>query len=294
QVIEHLEGGIVAKILVKDGDLVQAGQVLLQLDDEASRSELRIVTGQIHELQAEVARLEAERDGLSVIAFPPGLLELAKTDAEVPRVLGVQQNLFNARLNTLKETLQALAEQQTQVANEIEGQQAQLTAYDDQIALVKSDLQGSQSLLQKGLESSRNVSSFQREQARLIGLQGETRAAIASNRGQIAQLESERLKAQATRREQAVTDLSDATTKLAERRERQAALEQVLSRLNLRAPMAGRVLGLEVHAIGAVIRAAEPVMYIVPQNTDLVVNARVDPYHIDSVHEGQDAELRFS
>ncbi len=294
QVVEHPDGGVVQTILVHDGDQVAAGAVLIRLDNPAARSELAITRGQLGEFGARLARLRAERDGDDAVAFPDDLVMRSIDDAAASEVLMGELNLFEARRNTVAAATQSLREQQVQTRNEIDGLEAQVASLGAQADLVAGELATVKGLLDRGLVEVSRVLALQRETARLDGEAGSTRAAIARNRGRIAELDVQILSLATERREDAVTEMRDVQAKQAELLERAKALEGTVARLELVSPMAGVVHGLTVHAIGAVIRPAEPVVYIIPQTDDLIVSARVDLFHVDSVHPGQDAMLRFS
>lgn len=294
QVVQHPDGGVVREILVREGDAVTAGQPLLRLDDSELRSQQRILTAQIDELSARIARLSAERDGAGEVVFPDDLTARAASDPALAEILAGQRNLFAARKATLDSAVRALQEQQVQIDNEISGQKAQSDADALQLDLVSQELADVETLLGKGLVEANRVNALKRENARLIGAQGEIEAAMARNRGRIAQFDTEIIKLEAAHREEAVGDLRDTRTRQAELVERRNAIEARLARLGLTAPMSGIVLGLTVHSLGSVIRPAEPVLYIVPQTQEMMVSARIDVYHIDSIRPGQPANLRFT
>lgn len=294
QVVEHPDGGVVSSILVKDGDTVKAGQTLLIIEGRIARSDLTIVQGQLDELHARIARLRAERSGLSELDFPEDYGIRAASDGAFAELLRGQRRLFEARKATLESSVRSLREQQAQIRNQIHGQEAQIASANTQLRLVAEELAGAQKLFERGLIEISRVKALQREQARLSGGKGELEAAVAGNRGRIAQIEVEIVKQRAERSEAAVSELRDVSVRTAELAEKRNALLGTLSRLELKAPMDGVVHEMQIHALGAVIRPAEPVLYIVPRTRDLVVSAKVDIYHVDSVHPGQDAVLRFS
>jgi HlyD family secretion protein len=294
QVVEHPDGGVVSEILVREGDLVEAGAPLLRLDGSSLRSELAILEGQRTEIMARSLRLQAERDDVLILAFDPELLETAEADDDLNQILQGQGRLFEARLETFEETRRSLTEQQNQIEAEIEGQFAQISAIDDQIALIQAELANMQSLLDRGLTSASQVLALRREQARLIGSRGETVAATARNRGAIAQLDTERLRLSATRREEAETELRDLAVQMAELQERIGPTQVRIARLDLRAPMAGIVHDLQITSLNAVLRPAEPVLYVVPTDRPMIVAARIDARQVDAVFSGQPAALHFS
>ena len=294
QVVQHPDGGVVAEILVSEGARVEAGQVLLRLDGAALRSELTIVEGQLSELTGRAARLTAERDGLTSLAFPADILALARTSEEVAAQLDGQHRLFEARAATLAEQRELLARRIDQITAQSNGISAQSAALTRQLDLIEQELASQQSLLDKGLAQAGAVLALQREQARLEGQIGELQADLAHSQGQVIEIEIEMSSLDTTRREEATTELRQVGPTVLELAERRRALRERIDRLEVRAPVAGIVLGLQVTTPQSVLRPAEPVLYVIPQDRPLVITARIAPIHIDEVSVGQTAELVFS
>ncbi|MGB0496942.1 MAG: HlyD family type I secretion periplasmic adaptor subunit [Rubricella sp.] len=294
QVVQHPDGGVVGALPVQDGDLVQAGDVVLRLDDTVLRSELALLDGQFAEIVARRARLSAEAEGRSEIAFDADLIERAQRDGTVADLVAGQEALFRARATSRGRQESQLRERQAQIEDLIAGRVAQRNALAEQLNLIDAELEDLQGLLDRGLAQASRVLALRREKARLQGEAGELTAAIAESRGRIAEIEIEILRLDSEIREDAIAELRDLRFREAELRERRLATEERLARLEIRAPMTGFVLDRQVHALGAVIRAAEPVLYIVPQDSPLVVSARVEPLNIDEVRPGQQALLRFA
>ncbi|MEM6387115.1 MAG: HlyD family type I secretion periplasmic adaptor subunit [Pseudomonadota bacterium] len=291
QVVQHAEGGTVGVILARDGDRVAAGDVVLRLDDTLLRSDIAVSELQLVELTARSARLEAEREGASSITLPR---TLAKTtdDTALAQIAG-QQKLFEARLDSLDRELTQISESIAQTRNRIAGTEAQIAALNTQADLVAEDLANQVTLLEKGLVPGQRASNLRRDAARIAGEIGALTAKIAEYRGEIAGFEIERLKRVTTRREDAIAELRDIQFRELELTERLRGLRERLKRLDVRSPVAGIVYGSTVFAEQAVLRPADTLMYIVPQDQPLIVSARVDAIHIDQVHVGQAANLRF-
>ena len=292
QVVQHAEGGIVGEIAARDGDPVGAGDLLIKLDDTLLRSELAVAELQLIELRARRARLEAERDEAEEIRFPADLLAIDEDEAR-DQIEG-QRVLFAARKETLDKELDQIAERIEQTGNQIEGAEAQLAALAVQSALSEEELVVQEEALQRGLVQSGRVSSLKREAAQLAGEIGKLKSDVAQFRGQIASFEIELVKLQNSRREAAISELRDIQFRELELKEQQLSLRKRLDRLAIRAPVSGVVYGATVFAQNAVVRAAEPLMYVIPQDQPLVVNSRVEAIHIDQVHVGQGATLRFT
>ncbi|ETX28015.1 HlyD family type I secretion periplasmic adaptor subunit [Roseivivax isoporae] len=293
QVVQHPDGGVVSEILVDEGDVVEEGDVLIRLDPTILQSELTIVEGQYFELMARRARLEAERDEIDTVTFPDELLERAATDAEVEEVVEGQENLFFARNETITREVEQLTKRSEQIADQIDGIDAQQEALSRQLELIESELGDQQSLLDRGLAQASRVLALQREQANLAGRVGELTASRAQSDGRITELDIEILSLRTQRREEAITELRDLRFRERELAEQRRALRERLSRLDLTAPVSGVVYGLQVYTPRSVIKAADPVMFIVPQDRPLVIAAQVLPIHIDQLFVGQEVTLRF-
>lgn len=294
QVVQHPDGGVVDEILVHEGQAVTAGEPLIRLDGALLQTERTIVEGQYFELLARRGRLEAERADKTEVVFPPELVEEAKTRPELKDLMDGQLDLFKARLDTLAQSLGQLEKQSEQVGSQIGGIKAQNVALQQQRDFIEQELRDQRSLLEKGLAQAPRVLALEREAARLDGLLGETTASEAQAETQLSQIGLSRLEKSATYREQAETELRDQGYRELELAERRRSLTEQIARLEVRAPVAGIVQELQVTTPHAVIRPADPIMYIIPQDRPLVVAARVSTINIDEVHPGQQVVLRFS
>ncbi|GAB4284206.1 MAG: HlyD family type I secretion periplasmic adaptor subunit [Roseovarius sp.] len=293
QVVQHPDGGVVAEILVKEGDSVRAGDVLIRLDDTDLASQLAITEGQLFEIMARRGRLEAERDGAEQVVFDPLLIEMAERRPEVGRLMEGQKRLFLARAQSIAQEVRQLEKRRDQIGNQIEGIQAQQAALKQQLALIERELADQRSLLDKGLAQATRVLALEREAARLSGQVGELTANEAQARGRITETEIEILKLGSRRREEAITTLRDLQYRELELLEKRRALIEQMSRLELRAPVDGVIYDMAVFAVRSVVQPAEPLLYVVPQDRPLIINAQIDPIHIDKVHVGQPVILRF-
>ena len=293
QVVQHPDGGVVAAIEVDEGDRVKAGDVLIRLDETALASKLAITENELFEIMARRGRLEAERDEAEEISFDPLLVEVAAKRPEMAGLMQGQARLMAARSESIAQEIDQLEKRRGQIANQIEGIAAQEKALARQLELIESELEDQQSLLDRGLAQATRVLGLQREQARLSGQVGELAASKAQAAGRITEIEVEILKLGSRRREEAITNLRDIQYRELELlEERRAHLEQ-LNRLDIRAPVDGVVYGLTVFALRAVVRPADPLLYIVPQDRPLIINAEVDPIHIDKLYLDQNVILRF-
>jgi HlyD family secretion protein len=294
QVVQHLEGGVVEDILVRDGDVVEAGDVLVRLQAGSLRSERAVIRDQLREHLARIARLRAERDSADVIEFPDELTAAASYSAETQATIDGQRELFAARNASVERTDEQIGEQITQIENQIVGLESQYEALIEQRDILREDLDGRESLLDRGLIQRGQVTDQRRDLASINGEIGRIESDIARSRGEIAGLTIERLKLDTTRREEAISELRDLRASELELRERLRDLDETLDRLEIRAPMSGVVHGNQVFAVKSVIQAGQPIMYIIPQDQPLVVAVRLQPIHIDEVLVGQEAGLRFT
>lgn len=294
QVLQHPIGGVVGELLVQEGDIVSAGDVVLRFEDTHLQSELAIIEGQLFELLARKTRLKAERDGLETLSQPDSVLSAVSNKAEVKELLDGQRRLFEVRTDTLRQSSELISEQISQVKNQIVGTNAQLESLTAQKLLIETELSDAQSLFKKGLTPANRVSALQREQVRLIGEIGSLTAALAQLRGQIASLNIKQLSLKTRLREEAITTLRDQQFQEVELVQRRLSALDTLSRTELRAPVSGVIYDSRVFALQSVVLPADPVMYIVPQDQPLVVTARVDPVDVDQVRVGQAASFRFS
>ncbi len=294
QVVQHLDGGVVSEILIDEGDTVVADQVLLRLDPTLLQSRLSIVESQYFEIIARRARLQAERDGLEQISFPEELLTEAETSAEVAEQIEGQRSLFVARKASDARELEQLQKRADQIADQIVGIDAQQAALNEQLELIESELVDQQSLLDKGLAQASRVLALKREKSNLMGTVGELTAQKAQSEGRITELDLEAIKLETQRREEAISEIRDLQVNEREMAEERRALREQLDRLDIRAPVSGVIYGLTVFTPRSVIRAADPVLFLVPQDRPLIIEARVDPIHIDQIRLGQEVLLRFS
>jgi len=294
QVVQHIDGGVVAQIAVQEGQTVQAGDLLIRLDGSLLASELTIVEGQLYEMRARSARLEAERDDAETVAFPDDVVALAAGRDDVENQIEGQRRLFFARRETVAKQTEQLQRRLEQTAAQIGGIDAQKTALAEQLTLLAAETEGQESLLAKGLAQSSRVMDLQREAAALTGSMGELTANRAQAEGRGTEVELEILRLAAARREEANTQLRELGPQALELAERRRALVERIARLEIRAPVSGIVLGLTVTTPRAVIRAADPVLYLIPQDRPLIIATQVQPIHIDEVHVGQSVRLVFS
>ncbi|MEO8242417.1 MAG: HlyD family type I secretion periplasmic adaptor subunit [bacterium] len=294
QVVQHPDGGVVAEINVTEAQVVKAGDLLIRLDGTQVKSELAIIEGQYFDSLARRARLEAERDDLPAPKFSQELLDLATTRPDVADQIEGQRRLFSARQETQEAQISQLNKRMDQIASQVVGINAQVAALMDQIALIEPEVQDQQKLLDKGLTQSARLVDLKREVARLQGNMGELDGNKAQAEGRATEIQLQILQLRSARREDANTQLRDMGDKTLELAGRRRALTEQVARLEIRAPVSGIVLGLQVTTPNSVIRPAEPVLYIIPQDRPLIIIAQIPPIHIDEVHVGQSVRVVFA
>jgi len=294
QIVQHPTGGVVAKIAVQEGDSVAAGDLLIQLDVEQMVSRLNIVEGQLYEMMARRGRLVAERDGSFSVSYEKELLAVQADRFEIAELITGQTNLFNARVESIARQAEQLEKRAGQTRNQIVGIEAQERSLARQSELIQKELDVQQSLLDRGLAPAAGVLALQRETASLEGRIGELAASKARAEQRITEIEIEVLRLTTQRREEAITRLRDLRLRELELAEQRLALRSEIKQMEIRAPVSGIVYGMRVQTMRSVVRGADPVLFLIPQDRPLVIAARVDPIHIDQIVTGQAVNLRFS
>jgi HlyD family secretion protein len=294
QVVQHVTGGTVAQILVDEGDTVAAGDLLIQLDSQQLASQLAIIEGQLFELMARRARLDAERDETGEIRFDEELIAVGQVKPDIQELMSGQRNLFYARRASVAQEIDQLGKRRSQIGNQIDGTVAQEDALGVQLELIEEELANQQSLLDRGLAQASTVLNLQREQARLRGQIGELAATKAQSEGRMTEIDLEILKLGTTAREEAITQLRDLRYRELEIAENRRAILAEIDRLDIRAPVSGIVYSMQVQTPRSVIRAADPLLYLIPQDRPLVIAANVNPVNIDEIAVGQAVNLRMS
>lgn len=294
QVVQHQDGGVVLEIFATEGQEFQKGDILFQLDGSELKSELAIVESQLFELMARRGRLEAERDSSEEIRFEADVVRAAQLNDDVRGQVDGQQRLFDVRRNSLATQISQLEKRQLQIMDQLAGLDSQIAAFEAQIELVEEEVDAQQTLLDKGLAQRSTLNISKREMARLNGSLGDAIAQRAQALGRSTELDLEIGRVWTIRREEAISRLRDLEFQELELSERRRSLMNRINRLSIRAPVSGIIYGLTVFADNSVIRAAEPLLYIIPQDRPLVIMADVDPINIDQIKLGQDVTLRFS
>jgi HlyD family secretion protein len=291
--IQHLERGIVREILVKDGDKVTTGQVLVRLDDTQAKATLKSASDGYHAAEALEARLAAAQAMAVAVTYPADLAKAAEGDPDVAKMMAGQTDTFIARHRELASQTDILNQRIAQAQAEIGGHEAQIAAEDQQTKLLAEELNGLNYLLAKGLVPKPQVLEKQRMQAEIAGQRAENVAAIAraqqtigENRMQIGELRTSLSNEAAAKFGDAQKDMFDAA-------QRVLAAQDVLDRTVIRAPEDGIIIQEKVHTLGGVVEAGEALMDIVPESARAIVDVKIDVNDITKVREGLAAELRL-
>jgi HlyD family secretion protein len=290
--VQHPTGGIVGEILVREGDVVKEGQVVMRLDDTVTRATLGIVRSQLDELMSREARLLAERDGADALSFPETLVS-RRDEKTLATAFAGEQKLFDSRRSARLGQRAQLRERVAQTNEEIRGLSAQQEAKEKEIRFIGEELVGVTDLYKKNLIPIVRFMQLQRDQARLTGERGQFIADIARARGKVSEIELQIIQIEQDFRTEVLKELREAQGKIAELKERFSAAEDQLKRVDLRAPQAGIVHQLAVHTVGGVISNGETIMQIVPRADELVVEAKVAPGDIDQVALGAPVTVRI-
>ena len=291
--VQHLEGGIVREILVRDGDVVDAGQVIVRLDRTQPQAMQALVDGRLLAALSLEARLRAERDGAETLVFPDEIAGRAG-EPDVRTAMDSQRRIFAARRDDLRNKTAILRKRDSQVREEIRGLEAQIAAEDRQLGLIRKELKGLQTLADKGLVTSTRLLALKRRAAEIEGGRGRNVAAIARARQSIAETDLKIQELRTSRLNEVVRELREVQSQIYDLNERRNAAADVLRRTEIRAPIAGTVVGLRIATAGGVIAPGEALLDIVPSNDRLVIEARVKPEDIDVVRIGLPAQVRFT
>lgn len=291
--IQHLEGGIVRKILVSDGDIVRSGQTLIVLDDTRAGSEMQSLQGQFWDAAARAARLQAEQQRFEKIAIPDALEQDSRQNGVAAAAVSAQQFIFQARLQVHESQLAVIRERRRQVEKEIEGLKAQETATGQRVDIVREELDMVATLVNKGLERRPRLLNLQRELADVEGRRGEIAAQISRAGQVISEQQATLFKLESERQNEIAQSLREAQSQIFQLRERLLAARDQLSRTEVKAPEDGVITDLRIHTAGGVIGAGAPLMDLVPRQDRLIVTARLRPEDIDVVHPGLSAEVHL-
>jgi HlyD family secretion protein len=293
KIIQHLEGGVIREIYVREGDIVEQGQLLVDLDETAPRAELRRLFLRRMRLTAMDARLQAEMSEADEITFPDELIQ-AMDEPEVKEILGSQKLTFTARRNNMNSDIAGINEGINALNERIQGSRIQLDGVRRQIKFIEEEIEAKEYLLKTGLVRKPEVLLLQRSQANLDGEVGRIMGDIGDAKERIAKALEQINGVKKTAIKTAVEQMHEVRGELVDVRERMLSAKGVLDRIHIAAPVRGVVVKLRYHTQGGVIEAGKNIMEILPLKDELIIEARVRPQDIDSVRHGQHATVRLS
>lgn len=291
--IAHLEGGIVRQIFVREGQHVEEGQILFKMDDTTPQAGADMSQNQLMAALAQEARLVTERDRLPEIVFPPDL-QAQKTNPVVSEAIADQRAQFAERRASLNNQIAILEKKVTQFSVELEGLASEKEATLRQLSFIEEELRDLRGLLEKQLVPKARVMSLEREKGRLEGLVGRSTAESAKAQNGIGEARLQIDQLQKRFSEEVNNGLLEVRQKIADLRERTRVSADVLRRIDIRAPRSGMVQNVKASTVGGVVRPGEPLLELIPDGDELIVNAQISPSDIDTVAPGNEAEVRFS
>ena len=294
QAVQHLHGGVVGRILVKDGDRVKKGQLVIELDSAKVRAELGIIKRQLIDLAAERARLIAERDGQVTIKRPKILQGNAANSSALNAALMLQQTRLQSRTDAFRSQLMQLKEQMEQTKNGIAGLRSLKRAREEELAQVSDDLEAYLQLDRKRLIRRSVLRQTKRQVSRLRGDIMEITSRLSSHQSKQSETEFRMREIKRKTRSEILDHLRLVKSKIGEALEKYSAARDRMTRLEIRAPSSGIVHEMNAHTVGGVISPGQRVMQIVPDNDSLLVMAKIEPNEVDQVKIGQRALVRVS
>ena len=289
--IQHLEGGIIAEMRVREGEAVTVGQPLVVLESTQARAAYDLLAQQRWSLLAKKARLEAESAGQNQIDLPP---ELISTDRRIRSVVEAQQEVFDARRLTYATRKNVLGQRSEQLTQQINGNEAQVESASRQIDFVSEELRAKEYLVGRGLMAKPEALRLKRVEAELSGKRGEYLATIARLHQQIGETNLQIVSVDAERADQVATDAEKVRADLTEVTEKLHASADILQRTVVVAPVSGTVVDVKFRTVGGVVQRGEPIMSIVPSGDELMIEGRLTPMDRKAVHAGLQAQIHLS
>lgn len=291
--VQHPVGGVVSELMVRDGDRVKAGDIVMRIDATMTRANLAIIVKSLDQFTARKARLESERDRAGKVVFPKALLDRSN-DTDIVAMLDAEQRLFETRSAVRESKKRQLEQRVRQLRDEIAGMEAERAANFREQGMVDEELIRFRSLHERGLMEKSRLSTLERQATDIDGDIGRLMAGIAGVEAKISETALQILQIDEQWSEEVGSDLREMDARIGEYVERRVAAEDQLKRVDILAPQDGVVHQLAVHTVGGVIAPGEQIMMIVPEVDKLVVEAKVAPQDIDQIYYGQATNLRFS
>jgi HlyD family secretion protein len=289
--IQHLEGGIIAELPIHEGQAVKMGQPLVVLESTQARATHEVLVQQRLSRLAIQARLDAEWAGESRIQWPP---ELHSSDLQIRGIVAAQQEVFDARRSTHATRRDILSQRIEQLLQQIQGFEAQVESASRQIDFIGEELKAKEYLVARGMMPKPEELRLKRAEAEIVGRRGQHLAEIARARQQIGEAKIQILSVDAERADQIAAEQDKVRAELAQVNEKLQASADVLKRTVVIAPVNGTVVDIKFRTIGGVVQRGEPIMSVVPEGDEMIIEARVQPRDVKAVHSGLDAKVRFT
>lgn len=291
--VQHQEGGIISQILVRDGSHVNAGDPLIILKDVKVQASIDLVQTQLDGEQAKQSRLRAEQAWADKVVFPDSLLKRAG-DPRVAELLARETTLFHTRRDAYDGQVKLIRAQIRDTENEIRSRQKQIKADRAAVAYQREELESNRELRRQGFISNVKLLALEKSLADVEARLGEHEADLSAARTRASDLRLKAENLRVTLMQEAAKDIRDSTAQILDLRDRLRPLQDAVDRQRITAPIAGKVVGLKFSTVGAVIGPREPILDIVPDNIELIVEARVRPEDINYVHKGAEADVRLT
>lgn len=294
KIVQHLEGGVIREILVREGDAVETGQPLIRLDETKAQAELKRLVFREATLVAMEARLKAELEERDSVEFPAEVVERAEENPELTEILATQRQVLAARRNSVKQEISTLKEGMDALDERIKGGGIQLQSVRDQLVIFEEELEAKNELLKRGLVRKPEVLALRRARVNLLGETGRLGGEIGDARERVARIEAQITGIRNNAVKSAIEGLHEVSAELKDVRQRIRSARDVLDRIVITAPVAGVVVSLRYHTPGGVIETGKNILELLPLNEELIIEARVRPKDIDSVKKGQNATIRLT
>jgi len=288
--ISHATGGVLTALLVRDGDHVAKDQILMRLDTSVSKVGSQSASTGLDQLLARRARLQAERDEAPAIQFPPEIVH----GADSRETMASERRLFNLRREERRGTLALLGDRIRQYESQIRSFEVQIDATDKQIVLIQPELAGLRKLYARQLVPINRINQMERTAVELQGSKAALESNIAEARAHISETREQMLNVDKSARSDAANALAEVSTQINDQQLRSASAGDTFARSVIRAPQSGVVDRIAFTTLGSAIPAAQPILQIVPDRDQLLVEARVRPQDVDQVRIGQSARVVFS
>lgn len=291
--LQHLDGGIVGEIFVKDGDTVTEGDIVMQLDPTMLGANEDLVNTRLREAMARVARLEAERDGQRSITWPADLVT-ARDDPIVASAMIGQEKLFTARRVAALGQVDQLQQRIAQFKDQINGLNSLISSKESQAMKIREEAAAKRTLVEKGWLAKPVILTLEREELRLKGDVANHQSEIARLNNSISETDVQILQLRRERQAEVLTELRQVETEVSDFREQLTTASDQLRRIDVIAPVTGKVHNMTVTTIGGVVAPGQEIMQIIPADDRLIIEAQVDPADIDQIYPGQKTTVRLS